>query len=294
MTEANKEAEMAKSRQQFMQESLLDPYKPRFGLFSYSTLAIGDDSIGRRTKARKDAEGAVITAPKNISIRPLKRGKSADVYFSKPLFHTIGDPYDKRKLVKSKEEGEAAAGGLAGEGPFKPAGPFDPGFAPYPHENSEVFKKKNFRDADGAVVLPPKNILTKPPKSGNAGSTPNLVFGAYPAITGEPYERKRQMEIEERKRRDAKNMHDKAFRGMAPGNKNFTNNVQTFGKTEMPARSSHRPVSVPVVEHDHQFKPANPSKKGIYDMTIGKFPEYVLGRDGKKPPRPVTDDRKWK
>lgn len=291
MTEGNREAEMAKSRAEFLQESLLDPYKQRFGLFSYSTLAVGDDSVGRRTKPRRDKEGAVVIEPKNVSIRPLKRGKTADVYFSKPLFHTIGDPYDKRKSVKPQEQ---AAENQDAEGPFKPAGPFDPGYSSYPHEASEVYKKKNFRDAEGAVVLPPKNIIARPPKIGNAGSTPNLTFGSYPAITNEPYERKRLMEIEDRKRKAAKNLHEKAFRGISHGDKNFANLVQTFGKTEMPPRSPSRPASVPVVEHDHPFKPANPSKKGIYDMTIGRFPEYKEGRDGKKPPRPVTDDRKWK
>jgi hypothetical protein len=290
MTEGNREAEMAKSRAEFLQESLLDPYKQRFGLFSYSTLAVGDDSVGRRTKPRRDKEGAVIIEPKNVSIRPLKRGKTADVYFSKPLFHTIGDPYDKRKSVKPQEQAE----NQDAEGPFKPAGPFDPGYSSYPHEASEVYKKKNFRDAEGAVVLPPKNIIARPLKIGNAGSTPNLTFGSYPAITNEPYERKRLMEIEDRKRKAAKNLHEKAFRGISHGDRNFANLVQTFGKTEMPPRSPSRPVSVPVVEHDHPFKPANPSKKGIYDMTIGRFPEYKEGRDGKKPPRPVTDDRKWR
>jgi hypothetical protein len=293
MTEPNKEAELAKSRAEFMQESLLDPFKPRFGLFSYSTLAIGDDSIGRKTKARRDQEGAVIIAPKNVSIRPLKRGKTADVYFSKPLFHTIGDPFEKRKSPRAGGD-QAAVANQDAEGPFKPAGPFDPGFSSYPHEASDVYKKKNFRDAEGAVILPPKNILARPPKSGNAGSTPNLTFGSYPAITNEPFERKRQLEREERKRSDAKNMHEKAFRGTAHGDRNFANHVQTFGKTEMPARSATRPISVPLAEHDHPFKPANPAKKGIYDMTLGRFPEYKEGRDGKKPPRPVTDDRKWK
>ena len=295
MTEAipNKEAELAQSRQKFMQESLLNPLKQRFGLFSYSTLAIGDDSIGRRTKPRRDQEGAVVTEPKNFYTKRMRRGKTAEVYFSKPLFATIGDPYDKRV---SPKPGAAAAAieTSSSDAPFKPAGPFDPGFAPYEHKASEEYKKKNYRDEEGAVKLAPKNILVKPPKLGQANSTPNLTFSSYPAITEEPYERKRLLEIEERKRNEAKNKHDKAFRGIAHGGKNFSTNVQAFGKTEMPPKSATRPISVPVVEHDHPFKPANPAKRGIYDMTLGKFPEYKLGQDGKKPPRPTTDDRKWK
>ena len=276
---------LAQSRQQLIEESLLDPTKQRYGLFSYSTLAIGDDSIGRSTKPRRDAEGHVETAPKNFYTKRMRRGKSPDVYFTKPAFCTIGDPYVKKSPKKVVTDSDVP--------PFKPAGSIEEKIALFPHEQTEVYKKKNFRDAEGAVVLEPKNILAIPPKKGEAASTPGLVFSSVPAVT-EPYDRKHQLEKEEKEKSKARNKHERAFRGISHGDRNFADNVKTFGKIEMPARSPPRPLSVPVVEHDRPFKPANPAKKGICDMTIGKFPEYKTGSDPKKPLRPVTDERRWK
>lgn len=272
------------SRQQLMQESLLDVTHQRYGLFSYSTMAIGDDSVGRKTKPRRDAEGAVVTEPRNFYTKRLRKGKTPDVYFEKPAFCSVGDPYVK-KAIKPQAVSDTA--------PFKPAGPPKETVSPFPHEVSETHRKKNFRDAEGAVVVGPKNVRTSPPKKGEGASTPGVLFSGLPAVS-EPYERKHQLVLEEQERAKAGNRHDHPFKGISHGDRTFHNNVKTFGKVEQPARSPHRPLSVPVAEHDHPFKPSSPAKKGIHDMTIGGFPEYKPQGEARRQPRSASDERKWK
>ena len=272
------------SRQQFLQESLLDVTHQRYGLFSYSTLAIGDDSVGRRTKPRRDAEGAVITEPRNFYTRRMKKGKTPDVYFEKPAFCSLGDPYVK-KSAKPLVVSETA--------PFKPAGPPKQAVSLFPHEAADIHRKKHFRDAEGAVVVGPKNVRTSPAKKGEGASTPGVLFSGLPAVS-EAYERKHKLQLEEQERMKAANRHERAFRGISPGDRPFNNNIKTFGKVDQPARSPRRPLSVPVAEHDRPFKPASPAKKGLLDMTIGRFPEYKPQGEPRKQPRSASDERRWK
>lgn len=55
--------------------------------------AIGDDTYFKPKPPRRDAEGAVITDPRNFTTKNVKKGKTDDALFSKPSYVSIGDPF---------------------------------------------------------------------------------------------------------------------------------------------------------------------------------------------------------
>lgn len=63
------------------------------------TLAVGDDTYYKPKPPRRDADGAVITDPRNFTTKNPKKGHIDSVLFSKPDYVSIGDPYkDAGKL----------------------------------------------------------------------------------------------------------------------------------------------------------------------------------------------------
>jgi hypothetical protein len=69
-------------------------FRPRFGLFSQpASNAIGDTNAYPTKLARKDADGEVITDPRNFYTKRMRAGKAEDVYFSKGTYNCIGDPF---------------------------------------------------------------------------------------------------------------------------------------------------------------------------------------------------------
>lgn len=61
--------------------------------------AIGDDTYFQPKKARRDAEGAVITDPRNFTTKNPKKGHVDSVLFSKPTYITQGDPFKEAAKV---------------------------------------------------------------------------------------------------------------------------------------------------------------------------------------------------
>ena len=89
-----KENEAEALREKFFAENKRDWNKQAYGLFSFpGTLAVSRVGYDPKKPSRRDAEGAVITAPRNFTAAPRRRGKTADTYFSEPVYVTIGDFY---------------------------------------------------------------------------------------------------------------------------------------------------------------------------------------------------------
>lgn len=81
------------------------------------------------------------------------------------------DPYKvplEKVMRTSDPEGHKKAGH---DIPFKPAKTVKdkPYKAPYEHLTDRVEVKKNYKDADGHVVIEPKNFYTSPAKKGRVG-----------------------------------------------------------------------------------------------------------------------------
>ena len=99
----------ATMRDQFFQESFGQANKQRHGMFSVPiSTAIGDDTYFQPKPARRDAEGAVITDPKNFTTKNVKKGHIDSVLFSKPSYVSIGDQFkesSKLPLRTTKKDG---------------------------------------------------------------------------------------------------------------------------------------------------------------------------------------------
>lgn len=61
--------------------------------------AIGDDTYFKPKEARRDAEGHVITAPRNFTTKNTKKGHIDSVLFSKPDYVSVGDPFKEASKV---------------------------------------------------------------------------------------------------------------------------------------------------------------------------------------------------
>jgi len=281
---ALKEAKGQSTREDLLQGARFDPYHPRYGLFSFTgTLAIGDDSIGKRTKPKRDSDGKVMTGPINFLTKPVKRGKTNDVYFSTPSFHTVGDRYLDPHLILSRTKPSPSQEDVP---PFRPGGAIEEHYSLYSHASVEVVAKQAKKDEDGRVVVGPKGFVVSPPKKGMAGATPNLTFSSFPAVN-DPYDRKKELDKKDRIRQNSLIRGDKPFRSNSPGNRDFTSSSEAFGKVTQAMRLSSRVTrSAVFAEHDHPFKPPNPPKSGISTMTIGKYPEHKPDPEFKAPSPP--------
>ena len=86
---------------------------------------------------------------------------------------------------------------------FKPAKSIPrPVKADFPHMTDYKEVKINKRDAEGAVIIEPRNFLTNPPKEGLVGKG-TLLGGKIPYIE-DPYDRKRELERKELEEHHAK------------------------------------------------------------------------------------------
>jgi hypothetical protein len=94
-TPHEKEIYLEESRQRFYEESKqTSENKSRYGLFSYTgSLCIADNSLSRKVIPERDTDGRVATGPRNFYTSPGKKG-TVKGYFSAPMFHSIGDPYN--------------------------------------------------------------------------------------------------------------------------------------------------------------------------------------------------------
>jgi hypothetical protein len=71
-----------------------------------------------------------------------------------------------------------------------------------------VEKKKNRKDADGHVIIEPRNFLTNPPKVGEVGKQTS--FGGNLPHMADPFDTKRQILTKERLEHESK-VQEKAF-----------------------------------------------------------------------------------
>jgi hypothetical protein len=260
-------------RDNVFQESFNLAQKQRHGMFSVPvSLAIGDDQYFKPTEPRRDAEGGVITAPRNFTTKNVKKGHIDSVLFSKPSYVSQGDPFKEPAKAPMKEfvKDGFKLGGHTGN--FKPAKDTQRKVkADFEHmvEFKEV--SKNRKGPDGAVMTDPKNFLTSPPKKGTTYK--GTLFGGKTEHLPDPFERKRELEKAERKEHHAK-MQDKAFSQKVRGRETFATIKEAFGEDRDYPNKKSAPPRQPLMTHDMPFKPSNPPKIG-YNKTLDKFPAYI-------------------
>jgi hypothetical protein len=164
---------------------------------------------------------------------------------------------------------------IAHESEFKPAdgSKTDPFKSIYPHMKEQESKKKNYRGTDGKVVIPLRNIMTNPPKSGHGDSTiGHLLNKTYPHMA-DPFNRPQELLVKENAEHKKK-LQEAPFRTVSHGNNLFVNPKKTFGKDEkVLGPGKLQPISPRSKLHENPFRPTHPAKVG-YNKTLGKFPAY--------------------
>lgn len=136
------------------------------------TLAVGETKFIREKKPILDEDGKVLIGPKNISIAPVKKGKVDSTLFSAPTHAAVGEPFQEaaRQIMRTlKKDGHLEAGHETAFRPAKEPNKDLKTHSAYPHKPEIEHKKKNFLDADGVVMIAPRNFLTNPPKKGQVG-----------------------------------------------------------------------------------------------------------------------------
>jgi len=141
-------------------------------------------AIRKFPKTDEEGHVAVLVEPKNCTTKKVKQGKTDIIYFEKPDYVTIGDPYKKpvddnptgyrMNLRPNVHDGHKKLHDIA----FKPAKHVIERYyrASYEHMNDRVEVKKDYKDADGNVITAPKNFVTMPPKIGLHGQVGKNVF----------------------------------------------------------------------------------------------------------------------
>lgn len=131
--------------------------------------------------------------------------------------------------------------------------------------------KKNYRDADGAVITQPKNFYTTPAKVGQVGK--GTYFNKQVEHMKDDYNYPKELATKEMQ--EAKKLEqEKPFSQKAKQIGNFNSLKAVFGEDPMiPARPAKEEMK-PAMEHDVAFKPAKPARSG-HSCTFEKFPVYM-------------------
>lgn len=262
-------------RTKIIADSQTNEGRDKYGLFSYPPAGIsgvGDYDFNKTKKLGDD--GKPKTQPRGIFSGPPSSGKVESSYFSKTAYVTIGDKYvdpasrDRQYNLEKKKK-------IKHEAEFKPAdgSKTDPFNTLYKHMPEFHVTKKNYRGPDGKVVIPNRNIMTNPPKSGHGDTTIGHLLSKGYKHLAEPYNRPKELAAKEREEHKKK-LQEAPFRTVSHGNNLFVSTKKTFGKDEQALEPGKPkpPKTLPKL-HEMPFKPSNPPKVG-YNKTLDKFPEY--------------------
>ena len=266
LTSNNQEHELKKAtmRSKNFQESKPDYSKHRYGLFSFTgTLAISDKVYENPTVARKNPDGTVMTSPRNFSTSPVKKGITADAFFSTPSYTNVGDNYKGPSKPQLNEKLRAQRMRNAHPAPFRGSGPIKSPPLAYEYIPSPPPNRKPRVSPEKDVLVEPRNFYTSPPKKG-------ATFSPNPSYIHDNYESKRELLRKELKEHQAKT-EGRPFRNMHYGNKEFSEFKSTVG-SDIDTKKSPQHKKSPSIEKP--FVPANPGKKGKLD-TFEKYPEHI-------------------
>ena len=121
--------------------------------------------------AQKDEDGHVITQPRNVLTKKVKKGPALDsTLLAKSGFIALGDPYKSSFNVTARRQNNEAIAAAGHEKVFNPSKIVKLSYKPpYPEMTERVHIDKNFKDEEGTVMIAPRNIQTNPPKVGRIG-----------------------------------------------------------------------------------------------------------------------------
>ena len=159
--------------------------------------AIGGDTRFKPTKPNRDPEdGKPITGPNNFGIRKPRTGKGEDVYFSRTSFIAVGDPFKVAAMEAMRPPINRDLAAKAGhDKDFKPARMVREKLyqTSYPHIDEKPPAQKSYKDAEGAVIVGPKNFVTNPMKEGKPGTKKGTAFNVIIPYMEDDYDIKKKI-----------------------------------------------------------------------------------------------------
>lgn len=268
-------------RSKILAESLETSNEPRWGYFGMTgSLAIGDDSFApdvTRKIPTDDGGGEPIC---NMKVSHMKGGAGPDVYFKFEPPLCIGDPFqDPGHLMK---KGKVTM--LDPEAAFRPPGKVKYsinrlGYEYIDHKDNmkdPVEVRERYKD-----YMPPRQIYTNPPKKGGGGVLTNgVMFGMdeerkFPKYMPDDYDEPKKQRLKALEEHRAK-LPEMPMKNMDYGNKSFHANSDVYcyeEPTHIPREP--KPDAVSAFPHETPFRPANPTKKGVLQGTIGGIYPYM-------------------
>jgi len=284
----------AAKRTQILTESLTKSNEPGWGYFGVSgSLAIGDNSFAPKMIRAPPADdgGEPIW---NMKTNPTLKGSTPHVYFKFETPLGLGDPYQDPGQINKK--GKVVM--LDPDCAFKPPGTVKfstnkLGYEYVPHKDGyrdPIAMKAKYTD-----YMPPRQIYGGPLKKGGGGVyTKGVLFGfgedqPFPEAIPDDYDAAKKQRLKELEEHHSK-IQETPFKGMAYGNEHFQPNSEAL-HYDIPTHIPRDPVPDNRVNpHEVEFRPANPSKKGLVHGLMGGVPEYMPdplpGGAGRKPPPP--------
>ena len=257
------EEKKRKLREKNFEESKLDPFHSKYGLFSFAgTLAVNLPSYDSYASPRRDSDGNVKLSPRNFLVSPSKKGKASDAYFSVPGFLAVGDKYkDPSKSTVNNRE-KAAKMKAVHDSPFKLPGPFELK-AQYEYIPTEKITQKRYKSTF------PRNFYTSPGKKGVANCTPGVTFSDYDHVP-DPFSTIKHRTNES---------HSPCFKPVGTTSNLFDKNVYSLDGIRLNKKIIKTQVQKPI---DVPFRPPNMSKTNILDALFSKF-EYIPSVPGSSP-----------
>lgn len=143
--------------------------------------------------------------------------------------------------------------------------------AAFENKPERVNVKKDYKDADGVVVIAPKNYATFPPKKGRVGK--HCYFNGQVEHMPDDFNWPKKLARTEMDAGKAKEQ-DKPFSQRAKEIGSFNCTKHVIGEDiAIPARPEKKEMDPPM-EQDANWKPAKPPRMG-YSCTFEKFPNYM-------------------
>jgi len=213
-------------------------------------------------KAKRDSDGAVITAPRNFTTKKPKRGHNDDALFSKPSYISSGDLYQSRSTMNLRAPSKDGWKKAGHDFSFKLPRNFNEKVpkAPYKHMSDRVEFSKKYRDEEGAVITGPPNIVTNPPKKGMAGRGTTL--GKFPEFIGDDHVTNAKLMAKKERALHRALEQEKPFSQRAKSVQTFQTIKEQYGEDPViPPRKAAAPPK-PAIVHDVPFKPSRPPRTG--------------------------------
>mmetsp|Transcript_28995 Transcript_28995/g.67186 ORF Transcript_28995/g.67186 Transcript_28995/m.67186 type:complete len:316 (+) Transcript_28995:70-1017(+) len=262
----------------------------KLGLFSQpGSIYIGDayGAKERATAALVEANDPTVTRDrgKQFKTNPSKRGKTADVTFSKFTTLYLGDKYVTQHELDRKYELEKKTRQVVPQ-PFKPSSPPKKSSGPGSYAGTMGPVWANQKTTDMTPLKPSdiehakKNILTSPAKRGTYGFTGlNLGYAAGATAQGVVGEYKYYPETAEGRASTAPTEAVKPWRPNSPARRGTygVNDRGLFGQYKYEPDPYKNPTApfARTSKGEKPFRPSHPPRRGAAHGTINSFPTYL-------------------